>query len=379
MNDIDDEFINEAAPEKIITVKLFPWKYIALASSLALVVCIGLMVVLFGRANHDFSLSDSTSSLSEQKWEKKEVEKPKDDSDTAYDKLKSWKDMTLTEKYPIFSLLSQNDCQATNAVIDQSLIGEKLTYIPPEFYPNSSHFQFYPVNYYNPSQTPLAKDPFDHSQDVKNADVYEIKGFQYAYAVKFLTDEFSKGEKEYDNCYVYINTACDIYYLHELFESLNIKQYGSMNKAEYYTDDGRTIEFEGIDKQKILDILTNDSQAAEYVKNAEAILLKDDYKKRITLNTSIDALGIKNKAISVSDNGYLVTNLFMTAKVYNIGKEKAKELIDYVLNNYKGYELVYKDSDNSKGSSSSSFVRSDSSSSVSTEISSSSRPESNDS
>ena len=81
LSEIDDDLILEAAPEKLITVKRnFSWKYIAMAASIALVLCIGIFAVLVGtKSDSKYIDTDSTAASSE--WDKKYVD-PDSSSDT---------------------------------------------------------------------------------------------------------------------------------------------------------------------------------------------------------------------------------------------------------------------------------------------------------
>ena len=75
--------------------------------------------------------------------------------------------------------------------------------------------------------------------------------------------------------------------------------------------------------------------------------------------------GEKGISVSVSDDGYLFTNIFRTAKLFNIGKEKVSQLQDYLTSSCKGYELVYEHDQSSSEPDNSSKVESDSNSSAS--------------
>ena len=68
---------------------------------------------------------------------------------------------------------------------------------------------------------------------------------------------------------------------------------------------------------------------------------------RLTLNgvmsvgVDIPLLGYHNITLGVTEDGYLFTNILDTAKVFDIGKEKAQQFVNYVIDNCTGYELVY--------------------------------------
>ena len=147
---------------------------------------------------------------------------------------------------------------------------------------------------------------------------------------------------------VYVNENYKVSTLYQLGFETALKQYGSYGSAYYYTDGGKTIEFQGLDKQKVWDILFEDGQKCTVVKDPDKLLLNGEFKKKLDIGINIPVLGCENKSISVSENGYLFTNILNKALIFNIGEEKAKNIIDYVKNNCKGYELVYREGDNSE-------------------------------
>ena len=74
LSEIDDDLILEAMPANTITVtRKAPWKYIAMASSIALVLCIGIFAVIIGsKSGSKYIDTDSTSTSSE--YEKRYVD-----------------------------------------------------------------------------------------------------------------------------------------------------------------------------------------------------------------------------------------------------------------------------------------------------------------
>lgn len=352
LSEIDDDLILEAAPEKLITVKRnFSWKYIAMAASIALVLCIGIFAVLVGtKSDSKYIDTDSTAASSE--WDKKYVDP---DSSNAMEKQKNWDEMTLTEKYPTVQLSSSAATgvyMAANAPIEESRIVGKL--IDGVVSVSAASFEG------------LVTNPLTHAPDHLSAEVYSIKNIdsRYAIALKFLSD--ASLTDDFDCFYVYINSSADPDSFETLVNALDFSATVSFSQAFYYPDDGRTIGFEGLDKTKILDILLENAKDAKSVAGPDSMLAKGSYKKRLDLETNIDILGVRHKSLSVSDDGYLVTNLLSSAKMFFIGKDTAAKLIDYITSNYKGYEIVYnKTPDSSKPeSSSSSSVSKDTSSSA---------------
>ncbi|MBQ2580715.1 MAG: hypothetical protein II574_03705, partial [Ruminococcus sp.] len=195
LSEIDDDLILEAAPEKLITVKRnFSWKYIAMAASIALVLCIGIFAVLVGtKSDSKYIDTDSTAASSE--WDKKYVD-PDSSSDT--DREMNWDKMTLTEKYPTVQLSSSAATgvyMAANTPIEESRLVGKL--IDGVVSVNAASFEG------------LITNPSTHAPDHLSAEVFSIKNIdsRYAIALKFLSD--ASLTDDFDCFYVYINSSAD--------------------------------------------------------------------------------------------------------------------------------------------------------------------------
>ena len=71
----------------------------------------------------------------------------------------------------------------------------------------------------------------------------------------------------------------------------------------------------------------------------------EKFAQSIGISVDIPVLGYNNISVSLTDKGYLITNIFETGKAFYIGEEKVQEFIEYVINNYEGYRIVYVDKD----------------------------------
>ena len=63
--------------------------------------------------------------------------------------------------------------------------------------------------------------------------------------------------------------------------------------------------------------------------------------REITIDVDNSVLGNNYEGISLTDNGYLLTNILGSQKAFYIGKEKIDRFLDYIIENYDGYEIVY--------------------------------------
>lgn len=318
ISDIDENFLIEALPENRITVKVFPWKYIAIASSLALVICLGIMVVLFGsdfiESKTPASSASNSSDTEESQWEKKTV-KQDNSSEIDIAKEKKWDEMDYAEKFNTI----ENNFTYTGAKVPE----DKIIFSPANGL----------LNGFAQAQ---ATDPETNTTYIEDIYIYAIEGINinYAQAVKFDKDK----DKTY---YAYVKTDNKPKTLGALSENLSLEKYISFGSAYYELNDGKTIEFEGLDKKKVFDILFSDANKSEAISNTDEFLLKNGFKKRIDISTSIDILGYHNISIALSDDGYMFTNILSTAKIFNIGKDKVQKLKSYLTSSCKGYELVY--------------------------------------
>lgn len=183
-------------------------------------------------------------------------------------------------------------------------------------------------------------DSYSQNKRKKDGKIYSIKDLpeECAIAIQFENDE---------DFYVYVNSYYKPKTLGELVEDLNLKDtisFGTVyydyfetnaeGKQEYHN-----IQFYNVNNNDIWEMLFND------------LTLKNTYDDRdlnkygvavISVSVDIELLGYKNTYISLTDKGYLETNILDTGKAFYIGEEKVQEFIDYVIDNYDGYKIVYK-------------------------------------
>ena len=63
-------------------------------------------------------------------------------------------------------------------------------------------------------------------------------------------------------------------------------------------------------------------------------------KELISVSINIELLGYENISLTVTEDGYLTTNILDTGKAFFIGKEKAEEFYGYVRENCEGTEKI---------------------------------------
>ena len=332
---IDDTFIEEAMPDELITVRSFPWKYTAMAAAVALVICVGVLLMIHNANSFDEQVTDNSSEVSGQ-WEKKHVSTDSSSADNSKEDQSD--DMSVCEQYSSF-LFNSAEYTACMTKIDPA----KLTLM----YETAPSF----------SGTANSLDHRRFTED-KWVQICSINGIsdELAVAICFLPEEITDpytiqitndNVKQQlftidnnDDYYVYMNTEFKTGSLYSLAYACTLRENAQFGSAYRYDGD-TTIEFTGLDKHKVYDILFDNSQQCAQIKEADEFMSKNGFKPYITISTTVEIIGRSNFSISLSKDGYLFTNIFKTARVYNIGKERVQRFKEYLEAQCKGYELVY--------------------------------------
>ena len=351
---IDDDLITEATPEKRIIVKTFSWKYAAVASSIALVFCFLAMALVFSRKDVDTASESADTSVTEEtEYEKKTVKKEdsskKADTDDPFTgALHERINKIAFYNFSTYEKFNVTEFTGTHKYIKDDMLDKQLY----ENYYDSRNINMTntTTNIYKikdiAREVAIAVDLIDLTPLF---DELERNGLNPEQRVEAQIDYIRKHKPDSEEgYYIYINEDYKPKTLYQLGFETTLKENGSFGSAYYYTDGGKTIEFQGLDKQKVWDILFEDGQKCTVVEDPDKLLLNGEFKKKLDISTNIPVLGCENKSISISENGYLFTNILNKALIFNIGEEKAKNIIDYVKNNCKGYELVYREGDNSE-------------------------------
>ena len=187
-------------------------------------------------------------------------------------------------------------------------------------------------------------DTYTKTSYSKKGDLYSIKGINEnsAIAVKF------EGNSEY---YVYVNSNYRPKTLGEFVEALNLKENISFGTIYYnYWDKGANeninVEFYNVDNEMIWQKLFSNLNL-ENVYSDNDKYISDNFSESIDISVNIPILGYEKISISLTDKGYLLTNILDTGKGFYIGKDKVQEFLDYIKKNYDGYKIVQiEESDN---------------------------------
>ena len=187
-------------------------------------------------------------------------------------------------------------------------------------------------------------DEYSKNTYTKNGTIYTIKNISKECAIAIQLD----GTNEY---YSYVNSYYRPETLGEFIEDLNLKEiisFGSIWYDDVYTDEeGNThydnIEFPEVDDETIWKMLFSNT-SVENVHN-DSSWYGDTV---MSVSVDIPILGYKNISCSVTENGYLETNILDTGKTFYIGKDKVQEFVNYILDNYEGYKIVYVDAEGNR-------------------------------
>lgn len=167
-----------------------------------------------------------------------------------------------------------------------------------------------------------------------NATVYEIQNISVPCAVAVRYEGT-------DVCYSADNSSYRPSTLGQFVEDLDLKNTLVVNRAfyEYHKPvSGYTsIQFENIDKTKVIDLLLSDAAAV----NEYSDLDFEQPETILDISVDVPILGYENISLSVCENGYIITNILSTGKHFFVGEENTKAFVNYVLNECDGYEIVY--------------------------------------
>ena len=175
------------------------------------------------------------------------------------------------------------------------------------------------------------QDPFSLEMHEMNVQVYAIQGIdpQFAVAVRFSEpDQSVNGSK---NVYAYMNTDYAPVTLGDFIHDLDLDEKMDVGLVYMYQAKKDTVVFENLTKEKVMELLSDcsDSENTPEVTTGKKIM-----------GISVSLLGM-NKSISLTEDGYLKTNIFETGKCFYIGRDKIDEFAEYVTHNCDGYIYVY--------------------------------------
>lgn len=306
LGEIEDAFIEEAAPAAKRKAHRCFWKYLFIASSFLLAAALGAGIWQSGLFK-----GSPEKSPGGQRWPIKYVPE-ESTSDPEAVLLPRWDEQTISQQYQ-------------EIILNSHLYSTRQTEISSDYI-----------------DTTLGKSTvsgFDEYTDTAHETEFT------AYSIRKISKECAiaiqfEGRTDY---YVYVNTNYQPETLGDLITDLNLKETLSFGPVYYHlqTDDSpaTTIEFTAPDSSKVWEMLLSD-KALETIADNGAHPFEDI----MSVSVNIPLLGYRNIGLWVTEDGYLVTNILDTAKIFYPGTKKTEQFIHYVIEHCNGYEIRYENS-----------------------------------
>ncbi len=322
IGDIDDKYLieekdiegkNRITSNKIVNImKNLKLRYILAPICIVCIAVIGFYKSGFFTSNSDIIISKKDD------WIIKEVEVDKTTTSSDLAVVPKWDEMSISQQF-------------YEAEYNGNKYSSRITKIS-----NSNILR----NIGNATLT--GYDTYTKNTYTKQAELYSIQNIEEkcAIAIKF------EGDTDY---YVYVNSYYRPTTLEEFMRDLNLEEITSFGTIYYSywdedTQENINIEFYGVDNQiiwqklfdnKNLENIYNDNDVGKYT--------SEKITQSISISVDIPLLGYKNISVSLTDKGYLITNILDTGKGFYIGKDKVQDFLNYIKENYDGYKIVYVD------------------------------------
>lgn len=322
IGDIDEKYLIEetdieetnriASNNKVNIMKNLKLKYILAPICIVFIAVIGLYKSGIFTSKLDIIISKKDD------WIIKEVQVDKKDTPTDTAVIPKWNEMSISQQF--------NEVEYNN-----SKYSSRITKIS-----NNNILK----NIGNATLT--GYDTYTETTYNKKAELYSIKDIEEkcAIAIKF------EGDTDY---YVYVNSYYRPTTLGEFTKDLNLEEIISFGTIYYnYWDEDLqediNVEFYGVDNKIIWQKLFNNKNLENiYSDNDTEKYTSERFSQSIGISVDIPLLGYKNISVSLTDKGYLLTNILDTGKGFYIGEDKVQEFLDYIKDNYNGYKIVYVD------------------------------------
>lgn len=238
-----------------------------------------------------------------------------DISDPSYIK---WDEMTVTEKYHTL-LFGEEQYTSKSVSVSEEQLGEY-------------------IGEYTLRGFDMAAESDDMLRTVTGK-AFEIKGVLKDCAVAVQIDG-------YEGNYVYIDSGYRSGTLGEFLDAMSLEENMTFGPVDYYYEPHinvlSAIEYDSVDVNVIRSLIF-DNREARAVDLSERML-----PSTIRISLDIPLLGFKDSSFWLTDDGYLITNILNSGKAFFIGEEQTVQFKKYVIENHKGYELVYQEGERLK-------------------------------
>ena len=170
-------------------------------------------------------------------------------------------------------------------------------------------------------------DIYDEKLYTESFTVYRINGISEKYLIAAeMEGKFYVFDAHEPNAFATLGDMMDVFAMEENIQLSYFSTQGKNQKTKYYslTDDSTVWE------------ILNGCRNAKSV-NGDSWRTQADY---ISFTVTSEALGVYKNVMYVTEDGYLWTNAFDFANVFEIGKEAANQIIDYVKRNSEKTEAI---------------------------------------
>lgn len=243
-----------------------------------------------------------------ERYPKKLVAPPSETSLSEIALIPRWDEMPIYQQFSRLPL-GIGEYSGHSAIVPSQLLGERLG-----------------------ESTLTGYDEYEDKTYTAQCEYYSVEGVssQCAVAVRF---------DGADESYIYCNSYYRPETLGQFIDDLSLHEnlfFGTVY-YDYVKLGGErvSVEFTGLDAQYVWDVLLSAREAEN--------VYEDSRRFDTVMSISIDLplFGYKNISLSVTEDGYLVTNILDTGKAFYIGTDKTEAFIAHVKKNCDGFEIQY--------------------------------------
>lgn len=175
--------------------------------------------------------------------------------------------------------------------------------------------------------------------EAKGQDIYTEKIYTESftiYRINGVSEEYLIAAEMEGKFYVFdAHEQNSFATLGEMMDVFEMEQNISLNRFSVEGKNLKTKHYSLADDSTVWEIL-NGYRSAKAV-NGDSWRTQSDY---ISFTVSSEALGVYKNVMYITKDGYLFTNAFDYANVFEIGEEAANQIIDYVNKNSKQTEFI---------------------------------------
>lgn len=221
-----------------------------------------------------------------------------------------WDERTTSEKYSRTEINGATYYVLSSRAISVNLVGEKI-----------NSYEFYGF------------DEETQQKHTETFEVYQMKNLpEDLFLAVYIEDEYFVLKKKES----YNPPAT----LGELFELIDLEQVIELKRFYEEVDYLKTNYYALNNDDYIWDVL-KECSSARFFKDDEFYA---NERKHIDFSVTSEAIGVYKCVLTITEDGFLSTNIFSYGYRFDIGKENAKKIIDYAKKNsaaaeYEPYEL----------------------------------------